>query len=906
MSMETGSRLGPYEIVDKLGAGGMGEVWLAEDSRLGRRVAIKVLPEAFAGDPERLARFEQEARAAAALNHPNIAAVHDVGNESGTHFMVQEYLTGHSLRSTIEAGPLSLKKTLALATEIAEALRAAHKAGIVHRDLKPDNVFVTEDGHAKVLDFGLAKLTEMTGPAGDMSMSPTVLGTMAGTVMGTAGYMAPEQIEGGAVDGRADLFAFGCVLQEMLTGKRAFPGKSMLDTLHRIAHGEPEAIERPGESVPSALQSILAKCLTRDRELRYQHADDLRVDLQRLAADVEAGRVEPAVAAVAVGSRAAGPPMWAVAAVSLLAAAAAFYFGMRTAPAGEPPEVVRFEIEPPPGSVLRHLGFQPGLWLNPATRQVLYLAISSESELRSYSRVIDSVDPVPLPLPLVTGAVSPDGRWMVGATVGATTRSMDQLVRVSLVDGSVRTLQAESARRLPSIGWLSNDRFVLDQGTSFSSMSIDGGATTPLPALPEELAGARVGHPVALPGGRHLLFTSWAREAFDDQGLFEGLGEIRIAIAAMDLASGATRILVPDARQPQYVEPGFLVFAQGSELRAARIDPATGTLTSELVTVLRDVRGDGPANYAVTPGGDLAYQPAMEMVAERALVWVDQQGVEEALPLPLGNYGRPRISDDGRFVAVDDENDGDIWIWDLQRRVSVRLTTDPATDHSPIWSPDGTQVYFWSNREPSGLYRKAASGVGSAELAVPSSNQLRPYRFLADGSAIVSATMQNDILLASLDGDPAVTPILATDFATSRPELSPNGRWLAYRGNETGTFQIYVRPFPNVEDDRIAITADGGITPIWSRDGQTIYYMLGGDMYAVDVTPGERFDAGRPRLVFSGPYENLAAGGRRFDIDPASGRFLLVKDVREAAGESGRIVVVLNWVRELERLLPEQ
>ena len=558
--MEPGTKLGPYEITEQLGAGGMGEVYLAQDTRLGRKVAIKVLPAEFASDPERLARFEQEARAAAALNHPHIAVVHDIGTEDGTHFMVQEYLEGDTLREPLQKGALPLKKALGLANEIAEALAAAHAAGIIHRDLKPENIFVTKEGHAKVLDFGLAKLTEVAGAGspGGATQSPTMMGTVAGQVMGTAGYMAPEQVEGSEeIDHRADLFAFGCVLYEMVSGRQPFAGTSVLDILHKIADEEPQPLgDTNPDLLPGPLQWMSKKCLAKERGRRYQNADDLIVDLRELGTDVESGAALPTTPAAVETTLGIPWKLGVPIAVAIaLLAVLATWWTMRP----EPGSTIRVQLDPRVDTIMSQLG--SAVALSPDGRHVAYVEGSRTGARALYLRALDQQDSTALASSATNAGspyhpfFSPDGQW-----VGFVTPT--ELKKASITGGTPRSIAPVDRNR--GADWGPDDTIVFAP-TSASGLSLVSAVEGEPRSLTELSEGERSHRwPQFLPGGKAVLFTSAETEDFD-----------RASLEVVDLETGERQVVHRGSTYGRYVPTGHLVYSDAGALFAVPFDVDT-------------------------------------------------------------------------------------------------------------------------------------------------------------------------------------------------------------------------------------------------------------------------------------------------------------------------------------------
>ena len=683
-----GKSLGPYEILDKLGAGGMGEVYLAKDTRLGRNVAVKVLPAQFASDPERLARFEQEARAAAALNHPHIAAVFDVGKavvngESGdVHYIVQEHLEGQTLGDRLDAkGAMSTKMALDLAVEIVEALGAAHGVGIVHRDLKPPNIFISTDGHGKVLDFGIAKLTEFTGVGGSAdSRSPTMVGTVAGQVMGTAGYMAPEQVEGEKIDHRADAFAFGCVLYEMITGRRAFAGKNVLDTLHKIANSEPQPLAEVSDQIPADLQRIVRKCLAKEPSARYQTASDLAVDLRSLASEVEKGTalplgavstLLPQAAAASAPKKSLGVAVASGVAAGIVMGALAIWFWLGAAPA----EVTRFEITLPEGYVLGR-----GVAVSPDGREVVFSGTDPDGRTGLFRRPLDDLAPS-----FIAGAddghlplYSPDGEWIVF-------NDGDRLVKIPAEGGEPLELARYGTNIFAS--WAPDDTIVLERRGVVYRVSSAGGT-------PEVLADAggepRYDHPLALGDGRHILIG--IREAG------------KWSVGVLDADTGEIQKLVENAVGPGYLPTGHLTFGRDGTVWAQAFDVDTLKVSGTPFPLRSGVSISLDRHQlAVAPDGTMAYLPGSGGDSD-ALVWLDPSGeiTEASAPAP-GAIEAPRLSPDEQFIAMTiGGGDGGARVYTYDRRrstFSLLRGLDETVSRRPVWTPDGEWIYYAAQTE---------------------------------------------------------------------------------------------------------------------------------------------------------------------------------------------------------------
>jgi len=897
--LNAGHQLGPYEILEPLGAGGMGEVWLAQDTRLGRQVAIKVLPAEFASDPERLARFEQEARASAALNHPHIAAVFDVGAETvdgtTTHYMVQEYLQGHTLRSVLDPGALKLERALVLGVEIAEALRAAHKAGIVHRDLKPENIFVTEDGHAKVLDFGLAKLTESATPAmGSQSMSPTVLGTQAGAIMGTAGYMAPEQAQGEEVDHRADLFAFGCVLYEMATGRQPFAGKNVYDTIGRIVSDEPSAISEIDPNLPAQLQWIVRKCLAKEPAQRYQGAGDLAVDLATLAGDAKsglalpAGASAPAATAIAPVSPRPSGLLAAVAAAALLAGALGSWALLRPGPA-EPAPVRRF-ILPVPGSQ-RLPSNTPPIAISPDGTSLVTLAISGGERWLELRRM-DQLEAREIPGTRDVGGspfFSPDGRW-----IGFETEN--RIYRASLAGEPPQTLVQASDFR--GATWTDADQIVYSDADRLFVVDAAGGDPQPVP-VPDNGGPAALRQPAALPGGRHVLATR------ADSGTF--------STVLVELASGQVRELIAQGSGARYAG-GYVIYGRDRFLFAAPFDPEPLELTGEPVPMVEGVQsgGGGQVHFDVSAEGTLVYSPSRDgatgVVTRLALT--DFEGGLTVLPLPLESHWGGRLSPDGRrvTVATGDRGSRDIFVYDVRRGAAQRLTAGDGFSAQPLWAPDGSWIYFEADRAGvRGIYRRPADAMADEELILETDRSATPSDISADGSRLVFTGFSEDTrdvgILDLNDGE--VEWVANSGFREGDARLSPDGRWLAYMADDTGEPRIYVLDLQSGRRTPISTTV--ALWPIWSRDGSTLFFYDATEEAVIATAlrvVGDALEVGDPTTVFQ-DSELLAL----LDAAPDGERLLvLLRGVgAEADGSSGQqLNVTLNWFEEITARRREQ
>ncbi len=888
-----GTSLGPYKIIEQLGAGGMGEVYLGEDTRLGRKVAIKVLPEEYASDPERLARFEQEARAAAALNHPHIAVVHDIGTEGDIHFMVQEYLEGQSLRERLDKGALPLDKALDLATEVGEALIAAHKAGIIHRDLKPDNIFVTEEGHAKVLDFGLAKLTEAAAPTGSSaSMSPTMLGTVAGQVMGTAGYMAPEQVTGEAIDQRADLFAFGCVLYQMVSGHQPFAGDSVHDTLHKIGHEEPRALAEIDASLPSEMERIIRKSLAKQPDRRYQDADDLVVDLAALVAEVGSGRAMPISAALPGGlAESPGGPSWAVAlpsavALVILGATATWLFTRAAPPAPAIP--MSFEINLPPGTRFP-VGIGPNIAVSP-DGGVIVFAAEDESGRRLYLRRTDEAaeaTPIRGTENATVPFFSPDGEW-VGFADNA-----NNLRRVSLSGNEMYSI----CDLCESGSWADDGSIYFTWRGSFFRLLESGEGGRQLVAAPKPDQGVPWLHnPMVLPGGKTLLF---------EVGFL-----VHGGVGVLSLETDDFIRISASGSDPVYAESGHILYPRNDTLLAVAFDVEAFEVSGQAVQVLPGVRVEtgGAMQAAVSRDGLLVYAPSYGRIGTQlAFVDIDGGRVEPA-SAEWRRFGAPRLSPAGDRIAVAiiDAGEPDIWLVDVETGTMSPLTTSGDAS-APIWTPAGDRVTFASGAAGSFAIKSLPVGGGGPEETLhTSTNQIWPESWHPDGVRLVfrEDAASSDLLLLDVS-DGSTNALVSTDSSEYAAALSPDGELLAFESNRGGANEVYIRRLDD-EGAGVAVSSGGGINPVWGADSTVLYYRNQGgseDLVVASIQTEPQLRVTGSEAGWNGSDFWSRTLRAHFDTDPDGRRFLVLNQ-RGPEEEQQKMIVILNWFEELKQRVP--
>ena len=886
----------------------MGEVYRARDTKLDRDVAIKILPEAFAHDADRLARFQREAKTLASLNHPNIATIYgleespSVGSgQAGVTALVMELVEGDDLSQRIARGAIPLDDALPIAKQIAEALEAAHEQGIIHRDLKPTNIKVRPDGTVKVLDFGLAKALapeQNSTATAHLSQAPTITSpammTGVGMILGTAAYMSPEQAKGREADKRSDLWAFGCVLYEMLTGKGPFAGDDMSDTLANVLKREPDWTALPPE-VPPTLRALLRRCLERDRRERVA---DISTALFVLK--------EQASLAAPVGTATVVPlprrPLWRRVAVltggALVVAAIAGTVAWSLTRAA-PPSVVRTTITTAGSAALTLEGTDRDVAITPDGSRVVY-----RGDRQLLVRALDQLEPTVLsglgPGPGPRGVfISPDGQW-VGFFNGSAMR------KVVITGGSPVTVYAgQGAPR--GATWGTDGAIIFATGTvaiGLQRVSAAGGEPTVL-TKPDRERGEG-GHlwPEFLPGGEAVLFTITPANGNLDNA----------QIAVLDMQTGTSKVLIRGGSHAHYVPTGHLVYGVSGTLRAVAFDLGRLEVVGTPRPVLEGVvtTGFGAADVAVAANGSLVYVPgAAGGGGRQTVVSVDREGRASPLPgLPPDSYRDVRVSPDGGRLAV--ATQADVWTYDVVRATLSRLTTNPAPETGPLWTPDGLRIIFTSNREgyPE-LFWRPADGSGRDERLLARAKDLLDLRangWSADGRQLlfteVPSSNRSAIWQTAIERPSDAKVLLKSDFNNDFAAVSPDGRWMAYRSSASGRTEIYVERYPEL-GSRQQISTGGGQRPLWSRDGRELFFVsLDDRMLAVPVRSETTLVVGRPQVLFESAIF-VAQGGRPYDIT-ADGRFVIIRrDQADAGGGTApNLIVVQNWFEELKRLVP--
>jgi serine/threonine protein kinase/Tol biopolymer transport system component len=907
LGLVAGTKLGAYEIVALLGAGGMGEVYRARDTRLGRDVAIKVIPATFSTDTDRLQRFEQEARAAAALNHPNILAVHDVGTHAGAPFIVSELLEGETLRERLAHGPMPVRKAIDLGIQIAQALAAAHEKGIVHRDLKPENIFINKDGRAKILDFGLAKLTQTESPLVAGTNVPTTPAgnlTQAGVMLGTIGYMAPEQVRGHAVDHRADIFAFGAILYEMLSGHRAFRGETSIDAVSAILKEDPPDLPITEKHIPPALARIVDRCLEKNPTARFASAADLAFALEALTS-ASGSAAAPAVPDGPRGSSRRERIAWAAAAACVVG------FGLtvpttvthwRERPTAPP--AIRFAISPPDDGVLPPAG---GPAISPDGRHIAYFASSKAGTTPVlWVRSLDSHESRVVPGSEGGGAPfwSPDGT-AIGffAQVG--------IKKINVAGGVAQTV-ATIPGRGRGAGVVNSASWGADNTILFSHVRLEGGLSkvpagggepsrvTTLNATAKDTAHVA---PSFLPDGRRFLYFA--------------LPSKTIHLASLD--STETKQLLSADSRAAYAAPGHLVFVRGTTLLAQPFDAGSGELRGDAFPIDEKPLTNPPigaAAFGTSNSNVLAYRLG-EQTVERLTEW-GRDGKPIRVSDEQDDYRDIALSRDGTRLMLHRHDDtiagGGLWLLDRTRNTTSRFTFDLSHNVTAQWSPKDDKVAFGSDRDGGrmNIYWKDASGAGPDELLLKTEDPTNLSDWSRDGRFLIysmmSAKSDSDIWVLPLGDDRKPFPFLRTDAGEGIGRLSPDGRWMAYVSNETGRNQVYVQPFP-ATGGKWQISPNGGTQPRWRADGKELYYLGPGtrpqhlSMMAVSMAAtGTILRPSIPSLLFETTFSGaLAIGGgmnpglitQSYAVSNDGQRFFVLSLVPTEARPE--IKVIVNW-----------
>ena len=884
MELQSGMQLGHYRLADRIGEGGMGVVWRAEDPKLGRDVAIKVLPPAVAADPERLARLEQEARALASLNHTNVASICGIYEQDGQRYLILELIPGETLDERIARGPLAVEEAANLAMQIASGLEAAHNAGILHRDLKPANVKITPDGELKVLDFGLAKAMAPTGASGDVSLSPTLTqnATMAGTLMGTASYMSPEQARGQALDRRSDLWSFGCVLFEMLAGRKAFPGETVSDIIARILQTEPDWSLLP-DDLPRDLGRLLRRCLTRDRNDRARDAGEARLLIREA---LQRGHEETADASPAAATAITPPRRTARLALVLLAAlttlvgvAIGRFTGPAVLPAAEP-AVVRLDLPVPAQRPVAAGSFLNPLAVSPDGRTLVYVGVE-EGTRQLYRRPLDRL--VAEPVPGTEGAegpfFSPDGEQVAFWAQG-------RVQRVALAGGLPRPVFTSTDFR--GAVWLPDDTIIASpsQAGPLCSVPVSGGQCEPLTA---DGPGSQHRLPSLLPDGRILFgVRTGERFAYDNAGL-----------AVLSRDTGDMHLVADGVGIDGRYAAGYIFYVQANSLIARPFDLERLEFSGPPRTVQQGIQvqsNTGAAHFVLMPDGSLAFLPGEAIGNDIALARVDRGGSSEYMSSEREVFRWPAMTPDGTqlTVLIISEERGGYWRTRFDR---PGLTRMPQGSCCAAWAPDSRHGVVSSSEDvvPAELFYADAFQAGERKqlfIAPQEALDLYPTSMSSDGNSLLfsmALAMDNsDVFALDMEDPSSVRPFLATESFECGARFSPDGRWVAYVSNMTGRFEVYVTDWPENRLQR-QVSTNGGREPLWSTGGEELFFRSGERMMAAEVQFKEALEVETPRVLFTGDYEGIL--GRpdlpNYAITP-DGRFLMLRS-RELASTVNRI-----------------
>jgi len=881
MSVSPNTTLGSYTILSKIGEGGMGEVWRARDSKLGRDVAIKVLPAAFSADKDRLARFEQEAQSAGALNHPNILVIHHIGTHDGSPYIVSELLEGETLRDRMGGNPLPQRKAIDYALQIAHGLAAAHDKKIVHRDLKPDNLFITKDGRVKILDFGLAKLVGTDGDGLQTDIPTRKVNTDPGTVMGTVGYMSPEQLRGQQADHRSDIFSFGAILYEMLSGRRAFRGQSTADTISSILREDPPDLSETNKAVSPALERVVHHCLEKNPEERFHSANDLGFAIEALSGS--AGTTTTVLPLPPTKKRSFTRLLpWVVAGTAVIAAAILswLYFGKPAAVV----QPVSFAISLPKEAIEASAPV-----ISPDGRTLAFVLVS-EGKRSIYVRPLGQLEAQPLAGTEDASMLfwSPDSR-RIGFF------SNDKLKKVEVTGGPTQTLC--DAKGAYGGTWNSSDVILFALETKgINRVSAAGGTPTRVLPFDESRKETLQTWPYFLPDGQHFLYQSWNGRS-DTSAIF---------VAALDTAD--RKFLLNADSSPLYASPGYLLFARGNTLTAQSFDARKLNVSGETFPVVEQIgynRNNSYCHASVSVDGTLAYLSGG--VISRQLIWFDRNGKQLESLGPPSEINDVVLSRDGKRIAIQRAVDGnfDIWLMDVARAVPSRFTFEAATEDNPIWSPDGNFVAFSSAGlgEPEiSINRKPSTGLGNPEVLLKSDKGQEPTDWSTDGRFILFNQYEQktggDIWVLPLFGDGKPYALLNSEFEETTGRFSPDVHWFAYTSNESGRTEVYIETFPKT-GGKWLVSNGGGGQPHWSPDGKELFYIAPDKrLMSVEIKTGSAVEIGAPKPLFTSKVASYDAPNR-YVVAPDGQRFLVNAPAGDATASP--ITVIVNWASGLKK-----
>jgi Tol biopolymer transport system component len=895
-----GTKLAHYEMIARLGQGGMGEVYKATDTRLSRVVAIKILHPEFSNLEQFQQRFEREAQTIASLNHPHVCTLYDVGKEDNVHFLVMEFLEGETLAARLERGALPLDEALAVAIQISDALDKAHSLGVTHRDLKPANIMLTASG-AKLMDFGLAK-RQSPQISGSVSMAATAAPnlTQHGALIGTVAYMAPEQIEGEEADPRTDIFALGVVLYEMITGTKAFAGKSQAGLMASILHDQPPPLTTVQVLTPPALQRVVEICLAKNPRDRWQTTHDLTLQLKWIA---QGGSQAGLAAAPTTRPRKWREiAAWTIAAAGLVAAAALATANLWKGPADA--SVLRFFIYPKDGTTFgpEGAGIRPFPAISPDGKRMVFLAQKPREPVYLWVRQLDSLDAEPL-IGTEDARIpfwSPDSRSVAFTSGG-------KLKRIDVSGGPVQVLaDIPTADRAAEGSWNRNGTIVFSHGmgnpdsnSGILRVSDTGGIPTVIIAPDKERKEQALQAPYFLPDGKHFVYLA--------------IGPSVLYAGSLDSTEPPKQLVQADSHA--IYSNGFLLFVRRGNLMALKFDPTTLTTSGDPLPVAEKVRtnvSNGRSAFSVSDNGTLVYRTGSNFNQDddARLVWFDREGKVGAAINQIGDNRIPYLSPDEKQVIVKRStssggNAADLWTIDLVRATNTRITFGNGNAFPGGWSPDGMRVLYRAESDGKyALYAKSATGVGSEELLLKFERMINGVFDWSRDNKYIAFTISDpktgvDLWTLPLFGDRKPTAFVDTPFDQSNPRFSPDGRWIAYESNESGVSQIYAQPFPPT-GQRIQVSVDGGYQPRWRGDGKELFFLLNGEVLAADVkTPTSNIEAGTPHRLFLIPQ-----GSRDFSVSRDGQRFLIsvpISAMSEFATDNQPLVVVTNWTTTLKK-----
>jgi serine/threonine-protein kinase len=891
MPIATGSQIGPYHIVAPLGVGGMGEVYRANDARLRREVAIKVIPETTASDPDRMARFAREAQFLAALNHPNIAAIYGLEESPTMLALIMELVEGPTLADRIALGPIPVEDALPIIRQITEALEYAHERGIVHRDLKPANIKLKADGTVKVLDFGLAKALADDSISTDISSSPTLTAaaTKAGLILGTAAYMSPEQARGKTVDRRADIWSFGAVVFEMLTAQSAFKGDTVSDTLAAVIRGEPDWSLLPAR-VPNQIQQLIRRCLDKDARQRLQSIGEARIAIENVTAGRSSGVIAVASDAPAqVTKENRGLKIAAAGALTVLLVAAGYLASSLFRPASArnaPP--VHFTVAPPPGSSLISLG-QRTVAISPDGLRIAISASGSDGP-RLYLREMNAASAVPIQGGdgATNPVFSPDGKWLAFFAGG-------KLKKISLDGGRPQSI-ADGVVDPQGMSWGEDHNIYYSPSLASEILRVNENGGAPQPVTKLQPDKKELGHisPQILPGEKTLLFTVLSAGNAVDDG----------ALVAENIASSERKTVIDKGFDPHFFAPNHLLYVRAGNLMAVEFDPSKVATSGSPFPVVEDVvmhSGSGSAQYDISRDGTLIYVNGGKQAAENSLVLAEHDAKPQPFPVKPNIYESPRFSPDGKMLALTLRlPDPDIWLYDIERGSLRRMSFAAGADELPVWSPDGKRIAYASNGRQQ-AFVIPVDGSGQEQPLMKNDSHFHLQSWSPDGKLIalekLGTSGQYEIWILPLEGDRKPYPYLVSQFRVNQPAFSVDGQWLAYTSNESGRAEVYAQRFPG-PGEKVQVSTDGGSNPEWSRDGKQLVFENAGTLWETEVLVSP-FRVGKSRVLFQGDIWNDAAGPN-YTLAPGGRRIVVVERIKDADG--GNLKVVLNWNQELQSL----